>query len=150
MLKKSCVPIRQLEKLITTQIIMRLLAFLLLLFLLPGCFSNSGDWVRADVEAFDQAISDNPDAFLLDVRTQSEWEQDGHLEDATLIPHTELESRESELPNDKDSLILLYCRSGNRSQTASQTLIDMGFTNLMELEVGITGWKSANMPVVYE
>lgn len=129
---------------------MRLLAFLLLLFLLPGCFSNSGDWVRADVEAFDQAISDNPDAFLLDVRTQSEWEQDGHLEDATLIPHTELESRESELPNDKDSLILLYCRSGNRSQTASQTLIDMGFTNLMELEVGITGWKSANMPVVYE
>lgn len=150
MLKKSCVPIRQLEKLITTQIIMRLLAFLLLLFLLPGCFSNSGDWVRADVESFDQAISDNPDAFLLDVRTQSEWEQDGHLEDATLIPHTELESRESELPNDKDSLILLYCRSGNRSQTASQTLIDMGFTNLMELEVGITGWKSANMPVVYE
>jgi rhodanese-related sulfurtransferase len=112
--------------------------------------SNSGDWARVDVETFDQAISDNPDAFLLDVRTQSEWEQDGHLEDATLIPHTELESRESELPDDKDSLILLYCGSGNRSQTASQTLVDMGFTNLMELEVGITGWKNADKPVVYE
>ncbi|MDG1540655.1 MAG: rhodanese-like domain-containing protein [Candidatus Thalassarchaeaceae archaeon] len=129
---------------------MRLLAILLLLLLLPGCLSNSGDWARVDVETFDQAISDNPDAFLLDVRTQSEWEQDGHLEDATLIPHTELESRESELPDDKDSLILLYCRSGNRSQTASQTLVDMGFTNLMELEVGITGWKNADKPVVYE
>lgn len=129
---------------------MRLLAILLLLLLLPGCLSNSGDWARVDVETFDQAISDNLDAFLLDVRTQSEWEQDGHLEDATLIPHTELESRESELPDDKDSLILLYCRSGNRSQTASQTLVDMGFTNLMELEVGITGWKNADKPVVYE
>ena len=129
---------------------MRLLAILLLLLLLPGCLSNSGDWARVDVETFDQAISDNPDAFLLDVRTQSEWEQDGHLEDATLIPHTELESRESELPDDKDSLILLYCRSGNRSQTASQTLVDMGFTNLIELEVGITGWKNADKPVVYE
>jgi rhodanese-related sulfurtransferase len=129
---------------------MRLLAILLLLLLLPGCLSDSGDWARVDVETFDQAISDNPDAFLLDVRTQSEWEQDGHLEDATLIPHTELESRESELPDDKDSFILLYCRSGNRSQTAAQTLVDMGFTNLMELEVGITGWKNADKPVVYE
>ncbi|HIG34272.1 MAG TPA: rhodanese-like domain-containing protein [Candidatus Poseidoniales archaeon] len=129
---------------------MRLLAILLLLLLLPGCLSDSGDWARVDVETFDQAISDNPDAFLLDVRTQSEWEQDGHLADATLIPHTELESRESELPDDKDSFILLYCRSGNRSQTAAQTLVDMGFTNLMELEVGITGWKNADKPVVYE
>jgi phage shock protein E len=129
---------------------MRLLAILLLLLLLPGCLSDSGDWARVDVETFDQAISDNPDAFLLDVRTQSEWEQDGHLEDATLIPHTELESRESELPDDKDSFILLYCRSGNRSQTAAQTLVDMGFTDLMELEVGITGWKNADKPVVYE
>ena len=101
------------------------------------------------MEAFDEAIQDHPEAFLLDVRTTSEWEQDGYIEDATLIPHTSLEDRRDELPEDKDELILLYCRSGNRSQDAAQTLLDLGFTNLIELESGITGWKNAGMPVSY-
>jgi phage shock protein E len=122
---------------------------LLMIVLLSGCISDSTMWERVGVSEFEDGILDNPDGFLLDVRTQAEWEQDGHLENATLIPHTELESRESELPNDKDELILLYCRSGNRSQDAAQTLLDMGYTNLMELETGINGWKDAGMPVVY-
>ncbi|MBT3442070.1 MAG: rhodanese-like domain-containing protein [Euryarchaeota archaeon] len=122
---------------------------LLMIVLLSGCISDATMWERVGVSEFEDGILDNPDGFLLDVRTQAEWEQDGHLENATLIPHTELESRESELPNDKDELILLYCRSGNRSQDAAQTLLDMGFTNLMELETGINGWKDAGLPVVY-
>ena len=122
---------------------------LLMIVLLSGCISDATIWERVGVSEFEDAILDNPDGFLLDVRTQAEWEQDGHLENATLIPHTELESREGELPNDNDALILLYCRSGNRSQDAAQTLLDMGFTNVMELETGINGWKSAGLPVVY-
>ena len=122
---------------------------LLMIVLLSGCISDATMWERVGVSEFEDGIQDNPDGFLLDVRTQAEWEQDGHLENATLIPHTELESRESELPSNKDGLILLYCRSGNRSQDAAQTLLDMGFTNLMELETGINGWKDAGMPVVY-
>jgi phage shock protein E len=125
-----------------------LVPFLLVLFL-SGCLGDGGAWERVDVEAFDEAIKEDNGGFLLDVRTTSEWEQDGHLENATLIPHTDLEDRVSELPEDKDTLILLYCRSGNRSQDAAQTLQDMGFTNLIELESGITGWKNAGMPVVY-
>ncbi|MCH1421864.1 MAG: rhodanese-like domain-containing protein, partial [Candidatus Poseidoniaceae archaeon] len=100
-------------------------------------------------EAFAQAIEDYPDGMLLDVRTIAEWEQDGHLENATLIPHDELEQREDELPEDKESLLLLYCRSGNRSQDAAQTLLDLGFTNIIELNSGIKGWKAANYSVVY-
>ena len=122
---------------------------LLMIVLLSGCISDSTMWERVGVSEFEDGILDNPDGFLLDVRTQAEWEQDGHLENATLIPHTELESRESELPSDKEELILLYCRSGNRSQDAAQTLLDMGYTNLMELETGINGWKDAGLPVVY-
>lgn len=122
---------------------------LLMIVLLSGCISDATMWERVGVSEFEDGIIDNPDGFLLDVRTQAEWEQDGHLENATLIPHTELESREGELPSDKDALILLYCRSGNRSQDAAQTLLDMGFTNLMELETGINGWKNAGLPVVY-
>jgi len=126
----------------------RLLPLLVFLFL-SGCISGS-EWERVDVIAFDEAISEDNGGFLLDVRTTSEWEQDGYIENATLIPHTQLESREGELPQDKDSLILLYCRSGNRSQDAAQTLVDMGFTNIIELESGITGWKDAGMPVMYD
>ena len=126
-----------------------LVPFFLILFL-SGCLANGGAWERVDVEAFDEAIKEDNGGFLLDVRTTAEWEQDGHLENATLIPHSDLEDREAELPEDKDALILLYCRSGNRSQDAAKTLLDLGFTNLIELESGINGWKSAGMPVVYE
>jgi len=129
---------------------MRRLALFMVFLFLSGCLGGSTSWERVDVDGFSEAINDHPEAFLLDVRTASEWEQDGHLENATLIPHTELENRENELPEDKDALILLYCRSGNRSQDAAQTLQAMGFTNLIELESGITGWKNAGMNVVYD
>ena len=129
---------------------MKKVVSLFLACLLSGCIASSADWQRVDVEEFDQAIEENESAFLLDVRTQTEWEQDGHLENATLIPHSELEAREGELPTEKDTMILLYCRSGNRSQDAAQTLVDLGFTNIIELETGINGWKDAGMPVSYE
>lgn len=129
---------------------MKKVVSLFLACLLSGCIASSADWQRVDVEEFDQAIEENESAFLLDVRTQTEWEQDGHLENATLIPHSELEAREGELPSEKDTMILLYCRSGNRSQDAAQTLVDLGFTNIIELESGINGWKDAGMPVSYQ
>ena len=114
-----------------------------------GCTSSSENWQRVDVETFEASIESNPNALLLDVRTQTEWEQDGHLEDATLIPHSDLETRSDELPEDKDELILLYCRSGNRSQDAANTLLDLGYTNIIELKTGINGWKNADKPVLY-
>lgn len=129
---------------------MKKIVTILLAFLLSGCIASSPDWQRVNVEEFDQAIKENGSAFLLDVRTQTEWEQDGHLENATLVPHNELEAREGELPSEKDTMILLYCRSGNRSQDAAQTLADLGFTNIIELETGINGWKDAGMPVSYQ
>ena len=113
-------------------------------------FFNTGEtWERVDVETFEQSIKDNPDVLLLDVRTQGEWEQDGYLEGAVLIPHTSLEERLDELPEDKDELIHLYCRSGNRSVEAANTLLGLGYTNIVELKSGINGWKDAEKPVFY-
>ena len=113
-------------------------------------FNNTeASWERVSVVTFEEEIMNNPDALLLDVRTTAEWEQDGHLEDALLIPHSDLESRSDELPEDKENLILLYCRSGNRSQEAAETLIDLGYMNIIELASGINGWKDADKPVLY-
>ena len=115
---------------------------------LAGCTIDP-QWDRVSVDEFANAIENNPDGFLLDVRTTSEWNSDGYIEGAKLIPHSDIESRQDELPSDKDDLIMLYCRSGNRSQDAAQTLIDLGYSNIIELEVGITGWKENGNEVVY-
>ena len=78
------------------------------------------------------------DYVILDVREQSEFDE-GHIENAILIPYTEIENRaESELP-DKNELILVYCRSGRRSKIAAQALADMGYSNVKEFG-GIIDW----------
>ena len=75
---------------------------------------------------------------LLDVRTQEEYAA-GHIEDAILIPNTELARRAvTELPS-KDALIILYCRSGNRSASAAKDLSAMGYTRVYDLG-GIIDW----------
>jgi phage shock protein E len=118
--------------------------------ILVGCTGeSSSEWQRLNAVEFEEAIEEIDNAYLLDTRTQAEWENDGHIENATLIPHDEIDLRASELPEDKDTTILLYCRSGNRSQTAAQTLLDLGYTDVRDLETGIVGWKNAGFPVQY-
>lgn len=131
----------------------RLLMMLVLLSpitALTGCTSAEAEWLRLDADAFAEAIDSEEAAFLLDTRTQAEWEQDGYLANATLIPHDALEDREDELPEDKSTTILLYCRSGNRSQAAAQTLLDLGYDDVRDLETGIKGWKDAGYDVEYD
>ena len=118
--------------------------------MLAGCTAESEAWQRVGADTFAEAIEEEEGAFLLDTRTQVEWEQDGYIANATLIPHDELEDREDELPEDKDTTILLYCRSGNRSQKAAQTLLDLGYTDVRDLETGIMGWKNAGYSVAYD
>ena len=64
----------------------------------------------------------------IDVRTTDEFNA-GHIEGAAHIPYEEIAARIGELTTDKDAKIHLYCRSGNRSGIAQQTLQAMGFTN---------------------
>lgn len=84
-------------------------------------------------------IMDAQDGYIiLDVRTQAEYDE-GHIPGAILIPNTEIEMRaEEELP-DKDQLILVYCRSGNRSKKAAQILVELGYSNIKEFG-GIIDW----------
>ena len=83
-----------------------LLALVALTVPLAGCTSSDTAWVRLDVDEFADDI-DAEVGFLLDVRTTTEWEQDGYIEGATLVPHTQLEARADELPEDKDAPLLV-------------------------------------------
>ncbi len=97
-----------------------------------------------------EIINDTPEEFeaamegeylLLDVRTQGEYDA-GHIYDPTLIPVDELGSRISEIEDYKDKPVLVYCRSGNRSTTASNILISNGFTQVHNLLGGIGAWNA--------
>ena len=75
---------------------------------------------------------------IVDVRRQDEYDA-GHIPGAVLIPNESIGTeRPAELP-DLDQIILIYCRSGNRSKQAAQKLFDMGYTNLYEFG-GINTW----------
>ncbi len=75
---------------------------------------------------------------LVDVRTQEEYDE-GHIEGALLLPNDQLETLAAEQLTDKDAVILVYCRSGNRSAQASQLLVKLGYTKIYDFG-GIIDW----------
>ena len=89
------------------------------------------------------------DLTILDVRTQSEYDE-GHLENAVLIPVAELESRIDEIVQYRDSEIIVYCKAGGRSAQASGILDSNNFTKVFNVQGGITAWESAGYPITHE
>lgn len=76
---------------------------------------------------------------ILDTRTEAEFAE-GHIKNAVLIPYDEILNRAEKELTDKEQLILVYCRSGNRSKKASQNLAELGYTNVKEFG-GIKDWQ---------
>lgn len=97
------------------------------------------------VEEVYEIIKNNQDYIILDVRTKEEFNE-GHLEDAILIPVSELESRLDELPKDKP--IITYCKSGGRSRNAANILVENGFRKVYDMGgKGIIEWEEKGYPV---
>ena len=85
-----------------------------------------------------QIMNENSNYIILDVRTTQEYNE-GHIPNAICIPNETIsEDIINKLPN-KEQLILIYCRSGNRSKQAAQKLKKLGYTNLIEFG-GIIDW----------
>ena len=79
-------------------------------------------------------------AFMLDVRELSEWNE-GYIPGATLISLGVLEGRVDEVPSGIP--VVVYCRSGNRSQVGRDILIQAGFTNVTSMSGGFNAWVAA-------
>lgn len=75
---------------------------------------------------------------LVDVRTEDEYKEE-HIPGALLLPVDNLESLAPEMISDKEAVYIIYCRSGNRSATAAQQLIDLGYQNIYDMG-GIIDW----------
>lgn len=89
-------------------------------------------------------LTENDDAFLLDVHIPEQSHIPGT--DA-FIPYNELEENVDKLPQDKDTQILVYCRSGSMSREAAYELSQMGYTNIIDLDGGINAYKESHVSV---
>jgi rhodanese-related sulfurtransferase len=84
-------------------------------------------------------MKDEKDYIILDVRRPDEFAE-GHIPGAINIPNEEIGTDEIEELPDKSQLILVYCRSGRRSKEASEKLVKLGYTNIVEFG-GILDYK---------
>lgn len=116
--------------------------FLTFLLLLTGCGADGGTaetGYRRISQEEAKEMMDTQDALIMDVREQDEYDS-GHIPGAVLLPvGTITEDSAAEIIPEKDTTVLVYCRSGNRSKTAAQALAELGYTDVCEFG-GISTW----------
>ena len=119
----------------------KFITLLLSVLFLAGCALPAGQEVSYRQINMDEAITmmdEESGYIILDVRTPEEF-AGKHIPGAVNIPNETIGTTEiPELP-DRDQLILVYCRSGNRSKQASEKLAALGYTNIVEFG-GINDW----------
>ena len=102
-----------------------------------GAAPVGGTVPEIEPEELAQELAGDEPPFLVDVREPEEWAI-SHLARAHLIPRGELAERVDELTRARE--LVLYCRSGTRSEQATRMLLDLGFSNVKSLRGGINAW----------
>ncbi|MDI9480884.1 MAG: rhodanese-like domain-containing protein [Syntrophomonadaceae bacterium] len=97
---------------------------------------NQNSYIKITAQEAQEMMGE--DVIILDVRTQAEFAE-GHIPNALLLPDNEIKQRAEELLPDKEQTILVYCRSGRRSELAAKELIQLGYTNVYDFG-GILDW----------
>ena len=125
--------------------------FLLVIVLLVGCSASAeqgkNSYRQISMEEAVTMMEEESDYIILDVRTEEEY-CEKHIPDAINIPNETIGFGEIEELPDKDQLILVYCRSGNRSKQAAEKLAELGYTNIVEFG-GINDWTGETVSGSY-
>ncbi len=118
----------------------KLSALILSVLMLAGCSAAPKDTGYQQISSADAAalMESEKNYIILDVRTPEEF-SGGHIPNAINIPNESIGTEEIPQLPQKDQLILVYCRSGNRSKQASEKLAALGYTNIREFG-GINSW----------
>ncbi len=91
-----------------------------------------------------KTLMENKDFTLVNVHIPFE----GNLPNTDLsIPYDTVSQNVGQLPVDKSSKIILYCRSGRMSTIAAQELVKLGYTNIWNLDSGMAAWEQAGQPI---
>ncbi len=119
----------------------KIILLLSALLLLSGCVSEGGESDTYRQVTMDEVVAlmkEESGYVILDVRRPDEFAEK-HIPGAVNIPNETIGTAEIPALSDKDQLILVYCRSGNRSKQASEKLVALGYTNIVEFG-GIIDW----------
>ena len=113
---------------------------LAMLLVLTGCGGTAAENTYQQITQEEaKNMMDTQEAIVLDVREQDEFDA-GHIPGAVLLPvGTITKDTATAVIPELDSVVLVYCRSGNRSKTASSALAELGYTNIYEFG-GIHTW----------
>ncbi|MFV0551083.1 MAG: rhodanese-like domain-containing protein [Anaerorhabdus sp.] len=107
------------------------LTIITLLFI-TGCSTTPTTYKTISVKDAQAKMTTSEDVVLLDVRTPEEYEEK-HIQGSILIPDYDIKTEiETQIPN-KDTTIIVYCRSGNRSRNVANKLITMGYKDVYDL-----------------
>ena len=120
--------------------IKKLIPIILSALLLSACSPSgaSGSYRQITMAEAVKMMKDEKNYIILDARRPDEYAE-GHIPGAINIPNEEIGTTDiAELP-DKSQMILVYCRSGRRSKEASEKLVKLGYTNIVEFG-GILDW----------
>jgi len=121
---------------------------LILLILIGYAFTRNQTRIEPTVDRSSKVIELNPfefekminkpNTFLLDVHIPEQK----HIDDTdAFIPYNEINKNLKKLPKDKKTVILVYCRSGAMSKEASEKLIDLGYSNVYDLQGGLNAYN---------
>ena len=118
----------------------KLIPFFAALLLIAGCAApvQESSYRQVTVEEAIALMEKESGYIILDVRTVQEYSEK-HIPKAVNIPNESIGTEEIPALPDKNQLILVYCRSGNRSKQASEKLAALGYTNIVEFG-GINDW----------
>jgi rhodanese-related sulfurtransferase len=124
--------------------------------LLCACGASQASYQQISQDEAMQMMEDESGYIIVDVRRPDEFNE-GHIPGAINIPNEEITDKMPPALPDKDQMLLIYCRRGNRSKEAAQKLADMGYTNVYEFG-GIETWtgdvvteeQEADVAVTYD
>ena len=129
-----------------------ILILILLVSVLSGCITQDSSEVKSvssNLKAtgpvritrteLSDRIQKERDFLLIDVRTEAEY-MEGHLPGAIVIPYNEFDKRYKEILDYKEKEVVLYCHVGGMGEFAGKVLLKNGFSDVRNLEGGITGW----------
>ena len=113
---------------------------LFILILSSSCIFSKGEgYKRISMDEAKTLMEKEEGYILIDVRTKGEYES-GYIPGAINIPLSDIDEKIISFLPDKSQMILVYCRSGNRSREASDKLSKLGYSNVLEIG-GINAWK---------
>ncbi len=125
---------------------LRLVTMAVLLFT-GGCLEQDERLLDpVEAEGVMRQHQGNPAFVILDVRTDGEFRQ-GYIKGATLLDYHAPDFRKRFAELDRDAIIFMYCRSGNRSSRVLNMADELGFKAVYDLRGGILAWNAAGLPL---